>query len=58
MEKRVKENVLTKWDGLIHDAKRQIDDAKGRIDALRKTIRNLEQLRDSGQPWPKKPRTA
>jgi hypothetical protein len=44
--------VLTKWDELIQDASRQIEQARARIAALKKTVKNLEQLRDSGQRWP------
>jgi hypothetical protein len=44
--------LLTKWDELIQDANRQIKVAKQRISTLRKTIRSLEQVRDSGQEWP------
>jgi hypothetical protein len=52
MKQRRKQNLLTSWDDLIHDAKRQITDARGRISLLKKTLKNLEQLRDSGQRWP------
>jgi len=52
MKSSVEKKVLTKWDELIQDANRQIDAAKSRIAALRKTVKSLEQVRDSGQPWP------
>ena len=44
--------VLTSWDDLIQDANRQIVSAKQRIAKLKKTIKSLKQVRDSGQPWP------
>jgi hypothetical protein len=44
--------LLTKWDELIQDAKRQIEAAKQRIATLKKTVKSLEQVRDSGQEWP------
>jgi hypothetical protein len=50
---QVNKKVLTGWDGLIHDASRQIETAKARIAVLRKTIKNLKQIRDSGQAWPR-----
>jgi hypothetical protein len=48
----VNRKVLTRWDELIHDANRQIDTAKERIAKLKRTVKSLERLRDSGQPWP------
>lgn len=51
MRKAVNNKVITKWDELIQDAQRQIETGRLRIAALRKAIRNLEELRDSGQPW-------
>jgi hypothetical protein len=50
----VNRKALTSWDELIQDAKRQFDAAKKRGAELRKTIRKLEVLRDSGHPWPNK----
>jgi hypothetical protein len=44
--------VLTKWDELIQEATRQVEVEKQRIAMLRKTIRSLQQVRDSGQEWP------
>jgi len=52
MTQEVKRKVLTGWDMLIQDASRQIDAAKQRIALLKKTLKNLERVRDSGQPWP------
>lgn len=52
MKALVNNKVLTRWDELIQDSNRQIDVAKKRIAALRKAVKNFEQLRDSGQPWP------
>ena len=49
-----KRKVLASWNDLISDAKRQIEQAKTRIAVLRKTVKNLEQVRDSGQPWPER----
>lgn len=48
----VKRKVLGGWDGLIGDANRQIVAAKQRIVELKKAVKNLEAIRDSGQPWP------
>jgi hypothetical protein len=50
--------VLTRWDELIQDANRQIATAKERIATLRKTIRSLKHVRDSGQSWPGDKRSA
>jgi hypothetical protein len=52
MKRRVNDKVLTKWDELIGDARRQLEAAKARVEALCKAIRNLEEIRDSGQVWP------
>ena len=52
MENEVKNKVLTVWDSLIEDAKQKIASAKERVAVLRKTLKNLERVRDSGQPWP------
>lgn len=47
---------LTTWDDLITDANRQIETARARIVTLKKTIKSLEQVRDSGQPFPERQR--
>ena len=52
MKPSVNSKVLTQWDRLIQDATSQIEAAKSRIAALRKTVKTLKELRDSGQPWP------
>jgi hypothetical protein len=52
MREKTSSKVLTKWDELILDANRQIQLAKQRIATLRKTVKSLEQVRDSGQQWP------
>ena len=50
--REVNGKVLTRWDELIQDGNRQIEEAKRRIATLRKTVKKLESIRDSGQSWP------
>ena len=52
MSHRVNGKVLTSWDDLIQDAKRQIEEGKTRIARLRETVRDVTKMRDRGQPWP------
>jgi hypothetical protein len=58
MKGKASRKVLTQWDELIQEANRQIATAKERIATLRKTIRSLKQVRDSGQLWPGDKRSA
>jgi hypothetical protein len=52
MDGTVNRKVLTSWNDLIGDANRQIEAAKKRIMLLRKTVKDVTKLRDSGEAWP------
>jgi hypothetical protein len=52
MQGECNKKVLTSWNELIYDARQKISAAKERVLVLRKALKNLEKVRDSGQPWP------
>lgn len=44
--------TVTAWDTAIADAQKKIEEARGRIDSLKRAIRGFRRLRDRGEPFP------
>jgi hypothetical protein len=49
---RKKVNKQSKWDQLITDSNLKLKTMEARLDAMKIAIRNFEEPRDSGVPWP------
>jgi len=50
--KRVTKKVtLSSWDDVISDVGRQIEEARQRLEGLKRVSKNFQALRDSGQPF-------